>query len=244
MKLIGVTCMFLAVLAGAAFAEPAVIIGGGGTEKEASAWLAEMVHRKGRAAGAFLNSLTFPEKFPRVVQSADYPGLRPGLHVVVFGICETGAAKAWAKALKAADVSGVYARPLRGDARDMCPRLDEGKLKHRLVLRRRTSEAGNELLLLRVVHVGLGADSDQVVVLLVHAGALLDVWVPPLGPDGAFCPARIDRLSGRVHTECAEHVAADNCFEIYRGAFELTAASGAIKAKALKRKLLRRDCAE
>jgi hypothetical protein len=244
MKLVGLTSLFLVALTGAAFAEQAIIIGGGGTEPEATEWLAEMVHRKERVEGALINTIELPEKYPRVVKSDVYPGLKPGLYVVVFGICETGVAKTWAKVLKAADVAGVYTRPLPGAATGMCPRLDEKKLKNRVVLRRPTSEEGGELLLLRLVHVGLGAVSDQAAALLVRAGALLDVWVPPAGQDGAFCPARIDRLSGQVQMECAEPVVGDNCFDVYRGAFELTAASGAIKAKALKRKLLRRDCAE
>jgi hypothetical protein len=243
-KTVGLAVWFLAATAGAAFADQAIILGGGGTEKEAAEWLAEVMRPSQRVDGALVKTFDFPEKYPRVVKSDDYPGLKPGLHVVVFGICETGLAKTWAKALKVADVSGVYTRQLAGENTSTCPRLDNLKMKNRLVLRRPTSEQGTELLLLRVLHVGSISVEDQVAALLVRAGALLDVWVPPADRDGYFCPATIDKLTGQVQTECAEHVKGDNCFDIYRRAFELTTASGAIKAKALKRKYLRRDCAE
>jgi len=63
---------------------------------------------------------TLAEGFPRVVASADYPGLNPGFTIVVAGFCEAAAAEAPLAELRKL-FPGAYVRSVTGVEPTNCP---------------------------------------------------------------------------------------------------------------------------
>jgi hypothetical protein len=61
------------------------------------------------------------EGFPKVVESASLPGLKPGLHVLVLGVCGSKEAALSARARVLPRVSEAYVKQLAGPAVLACP---------------------------------------------------------------------------------------------------------------------------
>ncbi len=94
-----------------------LILGGGKTRADAELWLAHW-RRAEAEVGVFLAPAA---GYPRVLESASLPGLKPGFHIVALGACPAGEAEPRLAALKAF-FPGTYTREVRGAAPG-CPGL-------------------------------------------------------------------------------------------------------------------------
>lgn len=114
--------MLQLVLAATLAADPlhAIIFAGGATEADAQAALASY---KGKLELYLPDVVKLPPGEPRIVQSSQLPGLKPGFHIVTFGLCKSP--EPVLAAIKAF-YPGAYSRPLTGDAGpERCPALAE-----------------------------------------------------------------------------------------------------------------------
>lgn len=98
----------------------ALIFGGGATAADAEGWMKKWQ----AAAPAFEGLFTPASGFPRVVESATVPGLKPGFHVVVLGFCEKAR-----MAVPHAVVKGLFPSAYTRDVTGVtaaCPELPPG----------------------------------------------------------------------------------------------------------------------
>lgn len=127
----------IAALTLAAFANPpsrAIVWGGGPTPEDGAAWMA----RWRQESPDYADLLTLAPGWPQLVESRTVPGLKPGFHVVLLGICPAGDEGPALSLLKAIH-PGAYARDVAADPPpDACPSPREGAA----VLRREAIERG------------------------------------------------------------------------------------------------------
>lgn len=121
---------------GAAAQAQALIIGGGVTRAEGEAWLA----RWEKAYPLYRQHLVPLDGYPKVVRSDDVPGLKPGFHVVLIGICG-GADAASRLELAKTFFPGTYARPV--DSPAACPSMP---LETTVAAARTLKKDGNRLV--------------------------------------------------------------------------------------------------
>ena len=130
--------VFLACFALAAPTSRAIVWGGGPTPEAGETWMT----RWQQEAPDYADLIALPEGWPKLVQSDSVPGMKPGFHVVVLGICPAGDERAPLELLKALHPS-VYAREVTDPAPPgACPALREGvSLLGRVAVERAGSSA-------------------------------------------------------------------------------------------------------
>lgn len=101
----------------------AILLASTGQRPEAEAKLQAMQQAK---AFAFLKPA---EGYPRVIESASLPGLEPGLHTVVLGVCGSRKLALSAQARVRPAVGDVYLKRLTGPAPLACPEPVDLKTK-------------------------------------------------------------------------------------------------------------------
>ena len=105
-----------------------IIWGGGTTLAEAEGSLARLEIEKPKLAEA---GLKLPEGLPRIDASERYPGLNPGFHIVVLGVCDEAAAADRLLALRRTHPF-IYGRTAKA-SRIECPAFDRAALPRRLL---------------------------------------------------------------------------------------------------------------
>src|SRR5690349_20739583 len=114
--------VLIALLVAAAPVQPAaanaIIWAGGKTREEAQARLDGWPKDEAR----WSQSVRLKAGFPKLVASDALPGLKPGFHVVLLGICNAEQARARTRTLKEL-YPEVYWRPLTGPHDESCPEL-------------------------------------------------------------------------------------------------------------------------
>jgi hypothetical protein len=97
-------------------ASEVVIWGGGETPEDAAGWMDEWK--------SLVDQVTIPlrlrDSYPRIAQSSEMPGLRPGFHIVILGVCRPGQLTRILPIVKALN-AGAYARKLTTPAPESCP---------------------------------------------------------------------------------------------------------------------------
>ena len=150
--------MLLCLLPGLALAQEAVearavVWTGGRSSDEAKRHLERWGVEAPLAAGV----VALPRDAPRLVRSDDVPGLKPGFHVLLLGLCEPAAADAVLPLLQAL-YPGTYVRPVRVSAAQLdCPRpVHEAK-----VLGKETRVQGPRSLTVTLLRTASGSPGDN-----------------------------------------------------------------------------------
>jgi hypothetical protein len=164
-----------------------VLIGGGGAAPEdAQRWLGEVSENF-----ELTKLFSFSSGFPAVSKSDDYPGLKPGLHVVVLAVCSDKDKEGLLSLFQVVD-AGIYARPLTASPPMACPQEATP-----------IATVGNiRAYAFKLPYTGFPV--DRVRVLLVdEAGKTLDSWTPTtaidLGTQTALNEQKADPYTGCSH---------------------------------------------
>jgi len=97
-----------------------LVWGGGRTSAEAEAFLEAYEAR----AGDWSRVLELGAGYPRIIDGAELPGLRPGYHFVALGVCEAREGKALEKVFKALEPLSYSRRVLWDESEPLaCPSL-------------------------------------------------------------------------------------------------------------------------
>lgn len=161
--------LWLTVLAHAS--EPrAIVWGGGPTPEDGATWLA----RWQQESPDYADLITLAPGWPKLVESGSMPGMKPGFHVVVLGVCLAGDEQPALALLKALH-AGTYVRELDGPApASGCPTVANGvTLRQREVVEQGRSAA---------VVLSVGAHIPEVAGGESASGAI-EGWVLAIGRD-------------------------------------------------------------
>jgi hypothetical protein len=150
--------MLLCLLPGLVLAQEvvdahAVVWAGGRSSEEAKQHRERWSVEAPLAAGV----VALPGDAPRLVKSDDVPGLKPGFHVLLLGLCESAAAGAVLPLLQAL-YPGTYVRPVRVPAAQLaCPRPEHGAK----VLGKETLVQGTRSLTVTLLRTERGSPGDN-----------------------------------------------------------------------------------
>jgi hypothetical protein len=197
------TLLVALALSAAPAAAPSVqvlIWGGGDTEPEARVWL-----ERWKAEGPMLKDyLQLAEGFPKVVESKDLAGLKPGFFIVVLGFCPETEAKPVLGLLKAL-YAGAYARATTAQLPLGCPK----PINRAEVVDTQSVSSKAATLQVSVVAVDPKAPRGMVLATLrKKTGELLDhaELTGPGGSEKHTPPSCTDTLSLKGRTVIDDHV--------------------------------------
>lgn len=159
-RIVTVLCAVLLALTSVARADDnlqALIWGGGATDADAQAALKTFQERRVH----WHDAIRLADGFPKVVESKDVAGLKPGFHIVIVGFCAEAAMDAlgWVRGLD----PGAYARKVTGSS-PACPVLAPSWNASLSTLRSKGSElSGLELWMKRDDHAALSGGAGSLV---------------------------------------------------------------------------------
>jgi hypothetical protein len=222
-----------------------LVWGGGRTREEAEAFMSSYQER----AVDWARVLELGPGYPRVVDGAEFPGLRPGYYFVVLGVCDVKEGAELTKVFKALEPLS-YSRRVLWEERDplVCPSLLPGWTFGKSVQARVSGGTLAAATFDYAEEVGTREHRNWLLVLalLKKGDAESTVVEPP--EDGASSEVKSLKV-GRGEVLLEEWLTHPTCdaeprSELHTRTWRFSAQKGEIVTKQVKKPLQRKDCTQ